>query len=158
MNSVHLYHLSHPPYHQQKPALCFSLKPQRPPVSAYTDPAHLSLGSSQQLLQFTQSLICLSSFHIHRKKSIPNIWMLTCYVVLFSVSQHKIIKYLLTAIGKGDTSVPLPRSDAHTQWGIHRVPITFSALCQAQKIVVNRMDSHGAYSGARSCTLNNIHD
>lgn len=84
--------------------------------------------------------------------------MLTCYVVLFSVSQHKIIKYLFIAIGKRDTSVSLPRSDAHTQWGIHRVPITFPALCQAQEIVVNRMDPNGAYSGARSCALNNSHD
>lgn len=72
-------------------------------------------------------------------------WMLTCYVVLFSASRHKIIKYLLTAIGKRNTRVPLPRSDAHTQWGIHRVPTTFPALFQAQEIVVNRMDPHFAH-------------
>lgn len=72
-------------------------------------------------------------------------WMLTCYVVLFSASRHKIIKYLLTAKGKRNTRVPLPRSDAHTQWGIHRVPTTFPALFQAQEIVVNRMDPHFAH-------------
>ena len=166
-----MYHLNHLASPRGNLPHAFSFNQKDPPAPLYFPKSCPSFSRKPLEVPPAHILIHVSEPpSTYRKKYIANNCICTCPGVLFSVSHHKIIKFLLGALDKRGIRVflslvsqairktkrfiPNPcQGQSHTSTWVFRcltfsgestntcrVPGTCPALCQTQEIVVTRKD------------------